>query len=228
MFKKIFVITLLLLLFLSNAFANESGWIYYGKTTAGETLYYNSELVKVSKDVKDDSDMVSVWIAIVNPSLGYSDRSEYIAFKKNPVRFAVLSEVKNNRNGDILKIENYASPEWETTEDANLMEFLYQQVAPFAMKNNISTEISKAYGKGESASQPSEQKTSKERANAPASTSADASEQVEANYIGNANTLKLHVPGCKWEKRIAKVNRVYFSSKEEAIEQGYTPCKICM
>lgn len=44
-------------------------------------------------------------------------------------------------------------------------------------------------------------------------------------YIGNINTMKFHKSTCS--KLPAEHNRVYFNSRQEAINAGYTPCKIC-
>ena len=44
-------------------------------------------------------------------------------------------------------------------------------------------------------------------------------------YIGNKNTKKLHNPECS--KLPSEKNRVLFTLKEEALNQGYTPCGIC-
>lgn len=46
-------------------------------------------------------------------------------------------------------------------------------------------------------------------------------------YIGNARSLKLHRPDCKWAQKTAPQNRVVVESREEAIKQGYQPCKVC-
>ena len=50
-------------------------------------------------------------------------------------------------------------------------------------------------------------------------------DQQEANYIGNANSKKYHLPSCGGlpdEK-----NRVYFMSVEAAESAGYEPCGRC-
>lgn len=51
-------------------------------------------------------------------------------------------------------------------------------------------------------------------------------EQKQDNmYIGNKNSLKFHRSDCKslpYEK-----NRVYFKTRDEAVENGYTPCSKC-
>ncbi|WP_432644824.1 thermonuclease family protein [Methanobrevibacter sp.] len=48
-----------------------------------------------------------------------------------------------------------------------------------------------------------------------------------ANYIGNANSGKFHVAGCTGANRMSENNKVFFSSRDDAINQGYTPCKMC-
>ena len=44
-------------------------------------------------------------------------------------------------------------------------------------------------------------------------------------YIGNLNSKKFHLPTCG--NLPAEHNRIYFASRETAIEQGYSPCGTC-
>lgn len=44
-------------------------------------------------------------------------------------------------------------------------------------------------------------------------------------YIGNVNSHKFHLPICG--SLPAEKNRVYFSSRDEAVSAGYEPCKNC-
>jgi|GEM_PF-2195937 len=44
-------------------------------------------------------------------------------------------------------------------------------------------------------------------------------------YVGNKRSLKFHLPTCKMLP--AERNRVYFETREQAIKEGYVPCKIC-
>ena len=44
-------------------------------------------------------------------------------------------------------------------------------------------------------------------------------------YIGNLNTHKFHLPSCSTLPK--ESNRVYFDSREEAVADGYVPCKKC-
>lgn len=50
-------------------------------------------------------------------------------------------------------------------------------------------------------------------------------EQAQSVYHGNLRSRKFHRPGCRyyWCKNCKAV----FKSREEAIKQGYVPCKVC-
>jgi methylphosphotriester-DNA--protein-cysteine methyltransferase len=48
-----------------------------------------------------------------------------------------------------------------------------------------------------------------------------------AAYIGNAHSMKFHAEGCRWEQKISPANRVVFDTRDEAVEAGYIPCKVC-
>lgn len=47
----------------------------------------------------------------------------------------------------------------------------------------------------------------------------------EEMYIGNTNSKKFHRPSCNTLP--AEKNRVYFNSRDEAIESGFTGCRNC-
>lgn len=63
--------------------------------------------------------------------------------------------------------------------------------------------------------------------NAAHSTSDNKSSSASGTYIGNSNSLKFHSPSCKYAGKISEKNKVVFSSRDEAINQGYAPCKVC-
>ncbi len=56
-------------------------------------------------------------------------------------------------------------------------------------------------------------------ANNPSNTN---SEEIITGYIGNAKSKKFHYPSC--HSLPAEHNRVMFSSRDEAIKNGYSPC----
>ncbi|MBQ2654543.1 MAG: thermonuclease family protein [Methanobrevibacter sp.] len=55
----------------------------------------------------------------------------------------------------------------------------------------------------------------------------DSGSGDSGNYIGNSNSGKFHKSTCKWGQKTAEHNRVYFNNRNEAISQGYVPCKVC-
>lgn len=61
----------------------------------------------------------------------------------------------------------------------------------------------------------------------PGKTSGDNATGTESagNYIGNKRSLKFHLPSCRYQP--AQKNRIYFSTREQAIAEGFVPCKVC-
>ena len=53
-----------------------------------------------------------------------------------------------------------------------------------------------------------------------------ASSTAQQTYIGNVNSKKFHLPSCA--NLPAEKNQILFSSYEEAVEAGYTPCASCI
>ena len=50
---------------------------------------------------------------------------------------------------------------------------------------------------------------------------------LAAAYVGASTTGKFHYESCRWAEKIRDDHRVYFESREEAIDAGYVPCKVC-
>ena len=57
--------------------------------------------------------------------------------------------------------------------------------------------------------------------------SSDTSSSSAGTYVGNSNTHKFHYPTCSSVGKISEKNKVTFTSRDDAINQGYVPCKIC-
>lgn len=58
----------------------------------------------------------------------------------------------------------------------------------------------------------------------------DHQKSVQADagaYIGNKRSHKFHRPECRWAKTMSLKNKVVFTARQEAINQGYVPGKIC-
>lgn len=54
-----------------------------------------------------------------------------------------------------------------------------------------------------------------------------SSSDSSGDFVGNSNSHKFHKSSCKWAKKIGSSNKVTFSSRDEAINQGYQACKVC-
>ncbi len=50
---------------------------------------------------------------------------------------------------------------------------------------------------------------------------------LSSSYIGASTTGKFHYLDCRWAEKIRADHRVHFSTREEAINAGYVPCKVC-
>lgn len=48
-----------------------------------------------------------------------------------------------------------------------------------------------------------------------------------SGYIGNLNSLKFHKVDCEGVRKMSEKNKVFFKTRQEAINEGYVPCKMC-
>ena len=48
-----------------------------------------------------------------------------------------------------------------------------------------------------------------------------------SGYVGNKYSKKFHSADCSYAKKISEDNRVRFASRNDAIYQGYVPCRVC-
>ena len=60
-----------------------------------------------------------------------------------------------------------------------------------------------------------------------ATQAADNSQMATAAYIGNSNSMKFHKPDCPGVAKMSDSNKVEFSTRDEAVADGYQPCKQC-
>ena len=54
-----------------------------------------------------------------------------------------------------------------------------------------------------------------------------ATPALASDYVGNSKSKKFHYADCRWAGKISPRNIVHFSSRDEAVNQGYVPCKVC-
>lgn len=56
---------------------------------------------------------------------------------------------------------------------------------------------------------------------------ADHFAPAAGNYVGNSNTGKFHYASCTWVGKMSPSNKVYFDTRQDAVNAGYVPCKVC-
>lgn len=54
-----------------------------------------------------------------------------------------------------------------------------------------------------------------------------AANVLAAGYVGNINSKIFHYSDCTSANRMKPANKIIFNSRDEAIQQGYRPCKKC-
>lgn len=55
----------------------------------------------------------------------------------------------------------------------------------------------------------------------------DGDTNLAESFVGNSETKKVHRRECEWAEKIAGGNRDYFETYREAVQNGYTACKVC-
>jgi hypothetical protein len=61
----------------------------------------------------------------------------------------------------------------------------------------------------------------------PASVAASEAASSAARYVGSKSGSKYHLLTCPGASQIKEVNKIYFNTKEEALQQGYAPAANC-
>ena len=49
----------------------------------------------------------------------------------------------------------------------------------------------------------------------------------KGKYVGHKKTKKFHHPYCRWAQKMNPENQIWLKSRQEAIDKGYIPCKVC-
>lgn len=46
-------------------------------------------------------------------------------------------------------------------------------------------------------------------------------------YVASINKEPFHRISCRWAQKISPKNAVYYNTRQEAIQDGHRPCKVC-
>lgn len=69
--------------------------------------------------------------------------------------------------------------------------------------------------------------TSDDHSSSTTSSSSSSSSSDSGSYVGNSNSGKFHEASCSSVNKMSEGNKVFFSNRDDAINQGYVPCKRC-
>lgn len=47
------------------------------------------------------------------------------------------------------------------------------------------------------------------------------------SYVANRRSGIFHYSGCRYVYRMSERNKEYYSDREDCIDDGYRPCKVC-
>ncbi len=59
-------------------------------------------------------------------------------------------------------------------------------------------------------------------------TESDDKPSAEANFVGNKNSKVYHKKSCSSAKSMKEANKVGFVTADEAVDEGYKPCGVCL
>ena len=51
--------------------------------------------------------------------------------------------------------------------------------------------------------------------------------RAQAAYVASELRDPFHKPSCRWAKKISRANLEGFASRDDAINAGHRPCKVC-
>lgn len=46
-------------------------------------------------------------------------------------------------------------------------------------------------------------------------------------YVASVNKEPFHRISCRWAQKISPKNAAYYNTREEAVQDGHRPCKVC-
>lgn len=123
------------------------------------------------------------------------------------IAFSLASLIPDNNTGDILK-----APHSNQKIDSAFISDFMNNTSNYHDNTRIPVENDSDDSSNSSYSGRSSSKSSSDSASV---------------YVGSVNSNKFHSPYCTKAESIKDSNKVYFSSRDEAISSGYSPCKFC-
>ena len=155
--------------------------------------------------------------------------ADYVKETSNHVMYRVTPVFEgNNLVAKGVKMEGYSVE--DKGEGISFNVFCYN-VQP-GVTINYATGDSDGNGKTEYNSNSNNRQTAsssnKSTKNSNSNKNTNSSSSTTTEYILNMNTHKFHTPSCRSVKQMSNSNKgVYKGKRQDLIDQGYEPCKIC-
>lgn len=199
---------------------------------AGETIDIDKDVIcNIVAPSKDNYDNLNNWSAVIHLSYGQNS----FLFTGDAETLSEEEILKNNTNikSDILKVGHHGS---STSTSDKFLEAINPTYAVISAGkdndyghphkeiveklSNIKTFITYEYGTVIAVSDGKNITIESNKVN-----SDQKSDEINSDFIGNVNSKKFHKSECS--SLPSEKNRIIFSSKNEAIKQGYSPCGVC-
>lgn len=201
--------------------------ITYGSTTF---LFTGDGERQVEQAMLDRGEDLSATVLKVGHH-GSSTSTGYAFLWQVMPEYAVISCGKNNSYGHphdevLSRLRDADVTLFRTDLQGDIVCFSNGSTVSFTVSRNANANVFGDIGTN-STTRPAETEST---ATEPPQTSGQP--ETEGNtgttYILNTNSHKFHLPGCSAAERISDKNREeYTGSREELIDEGYEPCKLC-
>ena len=202
-----------------DSYENTSDYSAVVKVVYGDTSYlFTGDAEEFSESLITDDVNADV-LKVGHHGSSTSTSTEYL--KKVSPSSAVISCGKDN---------SYSHPHSETLQKlADIGTAVYRT-------DELGTIVSVSDGKtinfdtNNTAGVPGTSQNTEASNNAAANNTASntpSSEETGITYVLNTNSKKIHLPECSSVNQISDKNKGYTDNYDEAIKEGYTPCKVC-
>lgn len=191
----------------SNDYDNYNNYSVITKVTYGDTsfLFTGDAEKAVEREMIENGADLSADVLKVGHHGSYTSSCDEFLDAVDP-RYAVITCGQNN---------DYGHPHKETMQKLNSRNITTYRT------DELGSIVATSNGKDITFNYEADGK------NSVTNTTISETEDTQDTYIGNKNSLKYHRSTCDGAISMNEKNKVYFDSKQDAKNNGYTPCKNC-
>lgn len=202
-----------------DSYENTNDYSAVVKVVYGETSYlFTGDAEEFSENLITDDVNADV-LKVGHHGSSTSTSTEFL--KKVSPAFAVISCGKGNSYGHphsetLQKLADMGTAVYRTDELGTIVSVSDGKTITFDTNNTASV----------SGGSQNTEASNNAAANNTASNT-PSSEETGITYVLNTNSKKIHLTECSSVNQISDKNKGYTDNYDEAIKEGYTPCKVC-